>query len=61
MRIALCGYDGEHEMPGWTAVPWKAQGGYGSQGAGRGRDNAVREVVWFSPGCLVSKTPGLFD
>ena len=52
MRIALCGYQGEHEMPGWTAVPWKAKGGYGSQGDGRGRENASREVIYFSPGCL---------
>ncbi len=55
LRIALCGYDTEHghAMPEtWTAVPWKARGGYGSQGDGRGRANAGREVVWFSPHCL---------
>ena len=52
-RIALCGYDGEHEMPDtWERVSWKAKGGYGSQGNGRGRENAEREVVWFSPHCL---------
>lgn len=57
-RIALCGYDGEHEMPdGWTAHSWKANGGYGSQSDGRGRSNAAREVVWFSPHCL-EVTPG---
>ncbi len=53
LRIALCGYAGEHTMPrGWTAVRWKAQGGYGSQGQGRGRENATRETIWFSPHCL---------
>jgi hypothetical protein len=53
MRIALCGYQGEHEMPDeWEAVRWKARGGYGSQGDGAGRVNAEREVVWFSPYCL---------
>ncbi len=53
MRIALCGYDTEHAMPeGWHAHAWKAQGGYGSQGNGRGRANAAREVIWFSPHCL---------
>ena len=53
LRIALCGYAGEHEMPNtWTAVPWKAHGGYGSQGAGRGRENAAREMIWFSSACL---------
>ena len=53
LRIALCGYDGEHAMPeSWECVEWKARGGYGSQGDGRGRENADRERVWFSPACL---------
>lgn len=57
-RIALCGYEGEHAMPAsWECVPWKANGGYANQGQGRGRENAGRERVWFSPHCL---TVGLF-
>ena len=55
MRIALCGYEGEHRMPKcWECVPWKARGGYGSQRsiAERGHDNSKRERVWFSPHCL---------
>lgn len=53
MRIALCGYEGEHVMPeSWECVAWKAHGGYGSQGEGRGRSNAGRERIWFSPHCL---------
>ena len=53
LRIALCGYEGEHRMPDdWTVYEWKAAGGYGSQGEGRGRDNAARERIWFSPHCL---------
>ena len=53
LRIALCGYEGEHAMPAdWECVPWKARGGYGSQADGRGRENAARERIWFSPGCL---------
>jgi DNA adenine methylase len=52
LRIALCGYEGEHEMPGWHEVAWKARGGYGSQSDGRGRENARRERIWFSPHCL---------
>lgn len=29
--IALCGYEGEHDMPtSWDCVEWKARGGYGS-------------------------------
>ena len=52
-RIALCGYDIEHEhlMPeGWQAMPWEAHGGYANPG-NVGKDNALREVVWFSPHC----------
>jgi hypothetical protein len=56
LRIALCGYSGEgHEVleaHGWHAHAWKANGGYGSQGKGRGRANKHREVIFFSPHCL---------
>lgn len=55
-RIAFCGYDGEWETPwpdGWQEWAWKANGGMGNQSAdGRGRENASRERVWFSPHCL---------
>ena len=60
MRIALCGYAGEYEMPDtWECIKWKARGGYGSQGdaEGRGRTNSGKERIWFSPHCL---KPGLF-
>lgn len=44
LRIALCGWDGEHAMPStWTEVAWK------SKGSGRNRG---RERIWFSPHCL---------
>ena len=57
LRIALCGYDGEHAMPeSWECVAWKARGGYGSQADARGRANAGRERIWFSPACLKSST-----
>lgn len=52
MRIALCGYAGEHDLPGWDCYEWKTKGGYGSQGNGQGRINAGRECIWFSPHCL---------
>jgi len=63
MRIALCGYEGEHEMPeGWSTYAWKAHGGYGSQdksgGEGRGLANAHRERIWFSPACIGAQTQG---
>jgi DNA adenine methylase len=50
-RIALCGYEGEHEMPAsWECVPWKAHGGYSR--SERGIENRSRERIWFSPHCL---------
>lgn len=60
MKICLAGYDGEHVMPeGWTALRWKARGGYSNQGDGRGRANAFRETLWFSPACESSLQLGL--
>ena len=52
LRIAMCGLEGEHDMPGWQCVPWKARGGYGSQRADGSNDNRKRERIWFSPHCL---------
>lgn len=53
LRIALCGYEGEHELPlSWRCVEWKAAGGYGSQGEARGRENSHKERIWFSPACI---------
>lgn len=64
VRVALCGYAGEHnalEALGWSVYAWKAQGGYGS-----GNGNGHKERIWFSPSCLpLSTAPGaqlsLFD
>ena len=53
MRVVMAGYAEEHTFPAdWVAVPWKACGGYGSQGEGQGRINAGREMLWCSPACL---------
>jgi len=53
MRIALCGYEGEHAMPpDWQCIAWKASGGQGSQTDSDGRVNATRERIWLSPACL---------
>jgi hypothetical protein len=60
MLICLAGYAGEHAMPSdWDTVAWKAAGGYGSQGDGRGRANAARETLWFSPACAPARQPAL--
>lgn len=64
MRIALCGYDGEHnelEAMGWRVFAWKANGGYSATGNGAGKVNATRERVWFSPHCLYEPESVLFE
>lgn len=58
LRIALCGYEGEHEMPkDWRCVAWKAGGGYAANNPNN--DNSSRERIWFSPHCL-EQQPELF-
>jgi site-specific DNA-adenine methylase len=58
LRIALCGYDGEHAMPeSWECLAWKTGGGYASQSR-RDNVNSRRERVWFSPHCVRSE--GMF-
>jgi DNA adenine methylase len=59
MRIALCGYEGEHVIPGsWECLAWKTAGGYSSEGT-RGSENAARERVWFSPHCAKAEKQGV--
>ena len=59
MRIALCGYEGEHAMPDeWECLAWKTSGGYSHPD----KPNRFRERIWFSPHCLKPQTnkPSLF-
>lgn len=55
MRLALCGYAGEGheelEAHGWSVVAWKSPGGYGNR-TQKGRANAGKERIWFSPHCV---------
>lgn len=63
LRIALCGYAGEHAMPAkWTEHAWKASGGYGNRNGGDANANSHRERIWFSPHCLpIEEQRGLFN
>ena len=64
MRIALCGYEGEHDMPAdWMSFAWKARGGYSKLGGGEtaGKSNRLRETIWFSPHCLRHNRQPLFE
>lgn len=55
LRIALCGYEGEHDMPAsWTKHAWKGTRGY----AGEDNQNRHRERLWFSPHCLPLHSQG---
>jgi D12 class N6 adenine-specific DNA methyltransferase len=62
LRIALCGYEGEHKMPrSWICIQGKAtNAGYASQN--RCPDNhsinSHRERIWFSPHCLRATSAG---
>jgi len=57
MRIALCGYDGEYDLPDWTVEQGRATNG----GYSHSTDNSKRERIWFSPHCVaVEKQIALF-
>lgn len=59
-RIALCGYEGDFDMPeDWTVYAWKATGGHGNRNPDN--QNRHRERIWFSRHCLpLQQQPGLF-
>jgi DNA adenine methylase len=51
LKIALCGYLDEHEMPpDWECLNWSAGEGFGGQSKER-TGNGKKECVWFSPNC----------
>ena len=56
LRIALAGYEGEHNVLtelGWEVVAWKAGRAYGrANGDTANSTNRKAERVWFSPHCL---------
>ena len=64
LRIVLCGYEGEHELPSsWRVLAWKSQGGYSRPGS-NGYDNSNRERLWMSPHCNpldILRNVSLFD
>lgn len=68
IRIAVCGYEGDgYEIlvkeHGWTEEKWEASGGYANQRrkGEKKSDNAMRERVWYSPGCLRAEETNLFS
>ena len=54
IRIVLCGYEGEHDMPGWRVIEWKAAAAYQTTNSaktkkGGNQDNRHKERLWLSP------------
>lgn len=52
LRIVLCGYECEYEMPGWTQIRWNPKGGYGAVGEDGRKLHQDNERLWLSPHCL---------
>ena len=51
-RIALCGYDGEHDMPGWHVCHWTAVASLQNRQR-RPEWQSASGRLWFSPHCLL--------
>lgn len=59
-RIVLCGYEGEHDMPGWQKISYSAQAAYQtSAGGGVNAENRHKERLWLSPLCLTGRQQAL--
>ena len=56
LRIALCGHAGDYDLPGWEIAQWSRSGN--TYGSDKTKDE---ECVWYSPGCLPKRQPGLFE
>lgn len=57
MKIALCGYEGEHKMPNdWTVIEWESRGTInGAKNQTDAKENAKKERIWFSPHCFTKR------
>lgn len=52
-RIVLCGYEGEHDLPGWRVYRYSASAAYQTtNGGGANAENRHKECLWFSPHCV---------
>lgn len=50
-RIALCGYEGDYDMPdGWNVIEWTANHGFST-----GESPRDKERVWLSPHCATNE------
>lgn len=51
LKIAVCGYQGDYDLPDWEQLEWKTNGGFSSLGDNQGKINSKKECIWFSPSC----------
>lgn len=52
VRVALCGYEGEYQMPAdWEVFVWSAGDACGSGVNTNNKTNRHKERIWFSPSC----------
>jgi len=57
LRIALCGYEGESDVPAeWACYKWKAPKGYQAEWNDLKR---ATECIWYSPACLPLEAPAI--
>jgi hypothetical protein len=56
LRIAICGHQGDYDLPGWEIFDW-------SHGRVKYAGSSISslEVIWFSPGCVQVELPNLID
>lgn len=61
-RIVLCGYEGEHDLPGWEVIKYSASAAYQTtSGGGVNKVNRHKERLWLSPACQRIKQPTLWE
>jgi len=62
LRIAFCGYSNEYDFPSsWIPFSWKGNCAWANWGDNKGKDNAKKEVIYFSPHCRNSSVPKILD
>jgi hypothetical protein len=47
LRVALCGLEGDYDMPGWEVMEWSR-----GKKTYNGGDTTDAERIWFSPACI---------
>lgn len=47
LRIALCGHQGDYDLPGWSVTTWSRK-----RKTYNGGSTTASEAIWFSPACL---------